>query len=233
MTAGYTASLASLLTVKGLESNLDIKLVLDKGSIIGCENDSFIKDYRKNVLDFKTKQIYILNGSKSSYVDEFKKGNIDATILEAPYEKVFLNKYCDGYASIKPTYRFGGFGFAADFSKAILKLLSEKENLVAFEKKWFSTSDECSVANTKIKRLSFWSFWGIYAISGGASVLSVILFLLFCLRQEADQTLNGNVTPVKSGTSNKTVELANNHETRNGRAMNKHDIKYLNFSNNH
>ncbi|OMO65286.1 Ionotropic glutamate receptor [Corchorus olitorius] len=219
ITASYTASLASLLTVKGLESNLDIKSVLEKGSIVGCDNDSFIEDYLKNVLGFKTKQIYILNGSESSYIDEFNKGSIDAAILEVPYEKVFLNKYCDGYASIKPTYRFGGFGFAfqkgspiaADFSKSILRL-SEKENLAALEKKWFSTSDKCSAANTKIERLKFRSFWGIYAISAGASALCVILFLLSRIRQETHQPSNGNV---QSGTnSNKTVQLANNRNSR-------------------
>ncbi|OMO76354.1 Extracellular ligand-binding receptor [Corchorus capsularis] len=81
-------------------------------------------------------------------------------------------------------------------------------------------SNKCSAANTKIERLKLRSFWGIHAISAGASALCVILFLLSRIRQDTYQASNDNVTPVKSGSniSNKTVELANNRETRNSRA---------------
>lgn len=113
LTSSYTASLSSLLTVKELESNLDIQSVRDGGSYVGCDNESFLQDYLKDVLSFKPEQIYVLNSSESSYVDEFRNNKIDAAFLEVPYEKVFLNKYCNAYASISPTYRFGGLGFVS------------------------------------------------------------------------------------------------------------------------
>ncbi|XVF25703.1 hypothetical protein REPUB_Repub13aG0236500 [Reevesia pubescens] len=113
LTASYTASLSSLLTVKEMESNLNIESVRQRGSSVGCDNDSFLQNYLKNVLAFKQEQIHILNSSESSYAEEFKNNRIDAAFLEVPYEKVFLNKYCNDYTSISPTYRFGGFGFVS------------------------------------------------------------------------------------------------------------------------
>ncbi|KAK6283886.1 hypothetical protein POUND7_002838 [Theobroma cacao] len=217
LTSSYTASLSSLLTVKELESNLDIQSVRERGLNVGCDNDSFVNTYLKTVLSFKEEQIHIFNSSESSYVDEFRKNRIDAAFLEAPYEKVFLNKYCKGYASISPTYRFGGFGFAfqkgspiaADFSRAILKL-SEKGNLTSLEKYWFPPSAECNAANTKIESLSLHSFWGIYAISAATSTLCFLLFLLKLLKNFGHQqeAFRGNVSPGRNGTWNMTVGLA-------------------------
>ncbi|XWS15812.1 hypothetical protein CRYUN_Cryun34aG0033700 [Craigia yunnanensis] len=217
LTSSYTASLSSLLTVKELESNLDIRSVRERGSYVGCDNDSFVKDYLKNVLTFKQEQIHVLNSSEASYVEEFKTNRIAAAFLEVPYEKVFLNKYCKGYASISPTYRFGGFAFAfqkgspiaADFSRAILDL-SENGNLTSLEEKWFSPSSECNAANTKIESLSLHSFWGIYAICGATSTLCFLLFLLRLLKnfRHQQEASRGNVTPGRNGAWNKMVELA-------------------------
>ncbi|XVF87383.1 hypothetical protein PTKIN_Ptkin18bG0115700 [Pterospermum kingtungense] len=219
LTSSYTASLSSLLTVKELESNLDIQSLRLRGSNVGCEDNSFLHDYLKDVLHFREEQIQILNGSESSYVDQFRNKKIDAAFLEVPYEQVFLNKYCNQYASISPTYRFGGFGFAfqkgspiaADFSRAILKL-SEDGNVTLLEKKLFSPSTECNAANTRIQSLSLHSFWGIYAISG---VTSTLCFLLFLHRLQKNfrhqqEESKGNVTSTtrRNGTWNKAVELA-------------------------
>ncbi|XP_022715797.1 glutamate receptor 2.7-like [Durio zibethinus] len=217
LTSSYTASLSSLLTVKELESNLNIESVRERGSYVGCDNDSFIKNYLKNVLTFKQEQIYILNSSESSYVEEFKNKRIDAAFLEVPYENVFLNKYCKGYASISPTYRFGGFGFAfqkgspiaADFSRAILNL-SENGKLTSLETSLFSSSSECNAANTKIESLSLHSFWGIYAISAATSTLCFLIFLLRLLKnfRHQQEAFRDHATPGRNGTWNKTVGLA-------------------------
>ncbi|XVE51428.1 hypothetical protein DITRI_Ditri02bG0039400 [Diplodiscus trichospermus] len=195
----------------------NIQSVRQRGLSVGCDNDSFIKKYLTNVLSFKQEQLYLLNSSESSFVEEFKNKKIDAAFLEVPYEKVFLNKHCKGYGSISPTYTFGGFGFAfqkgspiaEDFSRAILKL-SEEGNLTSLEKKWFSPPSECNAENTKIQSLSLHSFWGVYAISGATSTICVLLFLRMLLKNfwHQQESFSGNVNPGRNGTWNKTIELA-------------------------
>ncbi|KAG6778816.1 hypothetical protein POTOM_015164 [Populus tomentosa] len=76
----------------------------------GCDDDSFVQNYLEKVLGFQTEKIKIID-HENDYPTEFERNNIAAAFLELPYEKVFLNKYCERYTSTEGTFRFGGFGF--------------------------------------------------------------------------------------------------------------------------
>ncbi|KAL5575315.1 hypothetical protein UlMin_017014 [Ulmus minor] len=201
LTASYTASLSSILTVRKLESDIDIDWLKRTNQKVGCDGDSFVGRYLQDVLGFKKDNIY----------------NISSEPL--PYEKYFLNKYCKGYTTTAPTYRFGGLGFvfqkgspiAIDVSEAILKL-SENGNITLLEKKWLTPSDECStMTNTnETQSLSLKSFWGIYLISGATSTIGFLLSLFRLQRSYRRQQANGgNQTPSdKIGIGEKAVGLA-------------------------
>ncbi|KAL5576635.1 hypothetical protein UlMin_018334 [Ulmus minor] len=219
LTASYTASLSSILTVRQLESDIDIDWLKRTNQKVGCDGDSFVGRYLQDVLGFKKDNIYNIS-SEPVYLEEFRKKNITAAFLELPYEKYFLNKYCKGYTTTAPTYRFGGLGFvfqkgspiAIDVSEAILKL-SENGNITLLEKKWLTPSDECStITNTnETQSLSLKSFWGIYLISAATSTIGFLLSLFRLLRsyRRHQQANDGNQTPRdKIGIGEKAVGTA-------------------------
>lgn len=113
LTSSYTANLSSMLTVQRLQpTTADIDWLRNSNSKIGCDNDSFVKAYMIDVIKFKSENIITVQ-SEDNYTGLFERKEIAAAFLELPYEKVFINKYCKAYTSIRPTYRFGGFGFVS------------------------------------------------------------------------------------------------------------------------
>ncbi|KAL5841527.1 hypothetical protein ACOSQ3_012130 [Xanthoceras sorbifolium] len=191
LNSSYTASLSSMLTVQRLKPNVtDIEWLKRNNLKVGCDGDSFVRNYLANVMKFKSENILNVS-SEYDYPGELKNNSIAAAFLELPYERVFITHYCKGYTATTPTYRFGGLGFvfqkgspiAADFSKAILKL-SENGVLKLLEDRWFAPSPECSAyaTNKETESLSLSSFWGLYLISGATSTICFILFLVHLLR---------------------------------------------------
>ncbi|KAB5560661.1 hypothetical protein DKX38_005618 [Salix brachista] len=186
---------------------------------IGCDGDSFVRNYLQTVLGFKPANIKNVD-SQYNYEGEFESGNISAAFLELPYEKVFIGQYCKRYSSTTPTYRFGGLGFVfpkgspltADVSKAILKL-SENGELKKLEEKWFAPSQNClsnATDNDRAESLSLENFWGIYIITGATSTLCFLLFLFQLLKnyhRQQDED-GGSATPNDKSVWEKTVTLA-------------------------
>lgn len=138
ITASYTSSLTSMLTVQQLDPR-EAEL-----TPIGCDSE-FIRSYLESVLLFHAKDIVHIE-REYDYIDAFENGKIRAAILELPYQRVFLSKYSKDYREAGTILRFAGLGFvfqkgsplAKDFSEAILKL-SEDGTLNTLDKYWFST----------------------------------------------------------------------------------------------
>ena len=123
LTSSYTASLSSMLTVQKLRPNVtDIDWLKTNNLKIGCDGDSFVRNYLENVLQFKPENIVNVS-SEVQYTGEFKSNNIAAAFLELPYEKVFLNKNCKGYTATIRTNRFGGLGFVSTNSNIMPNLM--------------------------------------------------------------------------------------------------------------
>nr|POF21991.1 glutamate receptor 2.7 [Quercus suber] len=218
LTSSYTASLSSMLTVQRLQPVRDIEWLRSTNAKIGCDNDSFVKNYLQNVLKFNSKNIITVT-TESDYEEHFKEKSIAAAFFELPYEKIFINKYCKGFTISKQTYRFGGFGFAfqkgspiaKDFSEAILKL-SEDGTLTGLEERWLSPSRECSTDQTSndTDPLSIQSFWGLYLISVAISTICFLLSLIRLLQnyQHDQEAYQGNGTASSGSVWNKAVGLA-------------------------
>ncbi|KAJ6925967.1 hypothetical protein NC651_010416 [Populus alba x Populus x berolinensis] len=214
LTASYTANLTSMLTVQRMEPKFsEYKNYQINHLTVGCDNDSFVQNYLEKVLGFQTEKIKIID-HENDYPTEFETNNIAAAFLELPYEKVFLNKYCERYTSTEGTFRFGGLGFAfqksspiaSDFSRVILRL-SEKGTLTTLEERWFAPSPECSatVPHNNVESLSLRSFKGIYIVSATISTICFLLVLIPLVRNSRNHqeaSIEGNVTPSgKSGSS--------------------------------
>ncbi|XP_021692438.2 glutamate receptor 2.9 isoform X2 [Hevea brasiliensis] len=201
LTSCYTASLTSMLTIQRMQPDgTNIDRLIRNNLTVGCDGDSFVRDYLQNVLKFNAEKIKKVS-SEYDYSKEFQDKQIYAAFLELPYQKVFLSHYCKQYASNTPTYRFGGLGFkgspmVADFSKAILKL-SENEKLVELENKWFPHSPECSngATDNETDSLSHKNFWGLFVISGATSIVCFLILVIKAYWLNEDQA---NGSPNKS-----------------------------------
>ncbi|GLT66694.1 hypothetical protein SLA2020_390470 [Shorea laevis] len=87
LTSSYTASLSSMLTVQQLQPNVtDVEWLKKNNLKVGCDGDSFVWTYLKDVLKFKTDNILNVT-SEYKYTGEFEIKNISAAFLELPYEK--------------------------------------------------------------------------------------------------------------------------------------------------
>lgn len=113
LTSSYTASFSSMLTVQQLQPNVaDIEWLKNHNLKVGCQ-DRFIREYVKNVLNFKSENIVNISHDYI-YLKEFKSKNIAAAFLELPYAKVFLNKYCNEFTGTMASNKYGGFGFVSN-----------------------------------------------------------------------------------------------------------------------
>lgn len=218
--SSYTASLTSMLTIPRLEPNVtDVQWVRKTNAPIGCDGDSFVKDYLHNVLELRNIKTI---DSQDAYPEAFGSGNITAAFLELPYQKVFLKEYCNQYTAAGPNYRFGGLGFvfqkgspiARDFSKAILTLL-ENGKLKRLEDVWFGSSMNCSSSDGsgKTESLRFESFWGLYLVSAATSTICILIFVGRLMRdswkrQEAFQNGAAERSNGIKGILDMVVELA-------------------------
>ncbi|KAK0578136.1 hypothetical protein LWI29_005687 [Acer saccharum] len=208
LTSSYTASLSSLLTVQRLQPNVtDINFLKHNNLNVGCDNDSFVKNYLTDVLRFPPNNVFSFENNESTYLKEFETNHIAALFLERPYETVFLNKYCKKYTTTT-TYRFGGFGFAfqkgspigLDVSRAILNL-SESGELKELEEKWFRPSPECSTEETSPESLTLHSFWGLYLVYGSTSAICFLLFLFRLVKHfhDHEETYQDNTNQSNKG----------------------------------
>ena len=118
VTASFTASLSSMLTVSQLQpSVVDVESLQRANGAVGCNGNSFIIRYLVS-LGFKLENIRTID-SIYDYPDAFERGAIAAAFFVVPHAKVFLAKYCKGYTMTGPTFKLGGFGFVI-FSPFIL-----------------------------------------------------------------------------------------------------------------
>ncbi|XP_059291072.1 glutamate receptor 2.9-like [Lycium ferocissimum] len=193
LTSSYTASLTSMLTVPRLEPSVkDIGWIRRTNATVGCDGDSFVKDYLRQVLELQNiKNI----SNQEDYPKELESGSIKAAFLEIPYRKVVFREHCNQYVVAGPSYRFGGLAFvfqkgsplARDVSEAILTL-TQDGTLKRLEEHWFALSRNCDNVDPadETESLTLGSFWGLYLVSGATSTVC-LLFYVYSLFRKSPQ----------------------------------------------
>ncbi|KAI4296860.1 hypothetical protein L6164_036780 [Bauhinia variegata] len=203
LTSSYTASLSSMLTVKRIRSARDVGWLKENNLTVGCDGrNTFVRNYLEDVYQLQTEKIIDFY-EEDDILEKFHSKKIDAVFLESPYEKVFLNKYCNKFVSSTAAYKFGGLGFvfqkgspmAVDFSKAILKL-AENGTLKNLEEELLTPSKGCSSNSTsaETESLTLNNFSGLYIISAATSTICLALALLKNCHHH-HETGQDNVTP--------------------------------------
>uniref|UniRef100_A0A7N0U3S1 Ionotropic glutamate receptor C-terminal domain-containing protein n=1 Tax=Kalanchoe fedtschenkoi TaxID=63787 RepID=A0A7N0U3S1_KALFE len=192
VTQSYTASLTSSLTVQKLTTQtLDIQELIRDKVKVGCDGNSFVGSYLEG-MRFSTENIIKVYNA-DEYPQLLKNGTIKAAFLITPYVKIFLAKYCRGYATAEPTFHVGGFGFGfakghpllPDMSQAILNV-SESGEISRLERKMLSKYN-CSESQQKddseLGSLDINSFAGLFGITFATSTVALLAFCVSHLRQ--------------------------------------------------
>ncbi|KAF6177167.1 hypothetical protein GIB67_025504 [Kingdonia uniflora] len=207
----YIANLPTMLTVERLHSHsTDIDYLRKNNSKVGCDGDSFILTYLKEVLHFLPENIMEIP-SEYSYPDALNNGS---SFSGAPLRESLplqILRRIQGYGTDLQIWRpwvfRKGSPFAADFSEAFLKLL-ESGNLTKLEDKWFIKSSKCSKQENNYKSLSLRSFWSLFVLTGGGEHVSGHNTLG---RPQASPTIEiemPETSVVRSGTQSRALSLA-------------------------
>ncbi|XP_031479882.1 glutamate receptor 2.4-like [Nymphaea colorata] len=189
LTQSYMASLTSMLTVQQLQPTVtDIDTLLRDGESIGCQNGSFVRNMLINQLKVPESQLKLYT-SPAEYADALvngsQKGGVGAIFDEIPYIRLFLAKYCRGFAMAGPIYKAGGFGFVfprgspfvAAVSRAILNV-TEADRLLEIEERLYENQTCIDVAiEVGTNNLSLTRLRGLFFLTGTAT--TGVLFLLF------------------------------------------------------
>jgi len=117
LTQSYTASLASMLTVRRLKPTFeDVGEIRRNGLYVGYHKDSFVRGLLVKQLHFKESKLKPYKTPEEydealSYGSD--NGGVAAIFDEIPYVKLFLAKYGPKYAVVGPIYQTDGFGFVS------------------------------------------------------------------------------------------------------------------------
>ncbi|XP_047148072.1 glutamate receptor 3.7 [Vigna umbellata] len=197
ITASYTASLTSILTVEQLSSPITgIESLIASSWPIGYQVGSFAYSYLADNLYISKSRLVSL-GSPEEYALALQKGpsegGVAAIVDELPYVELFLSKETD-FGIIGQPFARNSWGFAFqrespfafDMSTAILRL-SENGDLRRIQERWFCKMGcpEERTSNSKPDQLHLISFWGLYLSCGVVSLAALVLFLLRMIRQYA------------------------------------------------
>ncbi|KAM5588068.1 hypothetical protein ABKV19_006493 [Rosa sericea] len=189
LSSSYTANLSSMLTIQRLSPNVtDIEMLRNTNSLVGCDNDSFVRSYLENVLGFNNETVKVIDSSYNS--EQIRSQKLSAVFLELPYGQVFMDKN-KGFTLTKATHSFGGFSFvfqkgspiARDFSKVILDLLENGE-MRRLQDDWLTPNKRPTNTTSDMpESLRLKSFWGLFVISGGTSTFCLIISLTIWLKK--------------------------------------------------
>ncbi|KAL6289607.1 hypothetical protein ACE6H2_007117 [Prunus campanulata] len=180
LTSSYTATLASMMTVKQIQLN-------SRGSYIGYQSGSLgviINLNFKGIKPYRSVEEYADALSKGS-----KHGGVSAIIDEVPYINIFLAKYSADYSMIKTKSTTNGFAFVFpkgsklvhDVSRQI-EHMREEGKLIEMEKTWSlrkTTLMSEAATTTDPSTLDLYSFRGLFLVTGISSAFALFLFLIF------------------------------------------------------
>ena len=122
LTSSYTANFASMLTVQQLSPEVtDIHELQKQGAYVGFHRGSYIEGLLEDIgfHGSKLKPFDASDELHSALSNGSKKGGVDVLVLEVPYIKLFLEKYCNGYTMVGPIYKSAGFAFVSSTTLVI------------------------------------------------------------------------------------------------------------------
>uniref|UniRef100_A0A1D1Y6Y1 Glutamate receptor n=1 Tax=Anthurium amnicola TaxID=1678845 RepID=A0A1D1Y6Y1_9ARAE len=189
LTSSYTASLASMFTVRRLQPKFaDIGELQRNGENVGYPRESFVLGVLKKqgFQESQLKPYLSPQDYAAALATGSRNGGVAAVMDEIPYLQVFLKEYCSNYTMTSLTHNTEGLGFAFpkgsplvnDLSRVILNM-TEGNKMSEIQKKWFGDQNTCPEKDKDISMniLDFKRFWGLFFITGTASTTSLLIFI--------------------------------------------------------
>ncbi|XP_052177247.1 glutamate receptor 2.8-like [Diospyros lotus] len=182
----YTANLTSMLTVRHMEPTVaNIETLKYNHAMVGFARKSFVKNYLVDVLKFSP--IRVRNYTTPEDIAQaLRSKEIAAAFLEAPWAKLFLDRYCKSFMAAGPTYKVGGYAFAfpkgspflSDINAALTQVI-DSGTLGELEDKSI-TSERCVDVDSDDEdvRLSRSSFWVLFVLTGGTSSVALVTYVI-------------------------------------------------------
>ncbi|OMO89278.1 Ionotropic glutamate receptor [Corchorus capsularis] len=187
LTQIYTANLASILTVQGLEPTVtNIESLQSSNAKVGHTQASFVKSYLVNVLRFSPTNMKNYT-SAADIANDLRNRVIAAVFFEVPAAKLFLAMYCKGFTMAGPTYKVGGYGFVFPKGSPLLPLVteallnvSESGKLRELEQSMLA-SQNCTQVDLEddISSLSPSSFWALFLLTGSMSTVALLIYVSY------------------------------------------------------
>ena len=120
LASSYTASLASMLTVQQLSPMFtDIRELQKQGGYVGFHRGSYIEGLLVDIgFDRSKMRPYAPDEFHIALSNGREHGGVAALVLDVPYIKLFLAKYCKGYTMVGPIYKSAGFAFVSSTTLA-------------------------------------------------------------------------------------------------------------------
>ncbi|CAA7408161.1 unnamed protein product [Spirodela intermedia] len=195
LTSSYTASLASMFTVRRLQPKYsDINDLRRNGESVGYPKGSFVEKVLKDLGFHETQMKGYLTPEeyKMALAKGSKNGGVSAIVDEIPYLRVFIKDQCSSYTITDLIHNTEGFGYAfpkgsplaIDLSRSILNMTGSNK-ILEIENRWFREYSSCAEKESDISLniLDFKSFWGLFFITGLASTTSFLVFIVSFLRK--------------------------------------------------
>ncbi|CAN1783716.1 Glutamate receptor 3.7 [Linum perenne] len=233
VTASYTASLTSILTVQQLSSPITgIESLVSSNWPVGYQVGSYAYSYLSQTLHISASRLKSLRNPEE-YEAALRKGpnngGVAAIVDELPYVELFLANRTD-FGIIGQAFTRAGWGFAfqkdsplaIDISTAILKL-SENGQLQNIHDRWFCKRGCPGEHQRKGEpnQLNLISFWGLFLLCGVVSLTALLIYTVRMIRQFAiykhrqlqqisAASSSSSVSPVSTKTARCCCEVAYN-----------------------
>ncbi|OQU89532.1 hypothetical protein SORBI_3002G208800 [Sorghum bicolor] len=191
LASSYTASLASILTVQQLSPTLtDIHELQKQGGYVGFHQGSYMEGLLVDIGFDRSKMrpYHTPDDFHVALSNGVENGGVDALVLDVPYIKLFLAKYCKRYTMVGPIYKSAGFAFAlpkrspllAELSKAIINITGG-DTIIQIEKKWIDqNSCQHDEEMDGSGAITFGGFRGLFLLTGFVTACSILVAFLMC-----------------------------------------------------
>uniref|UniRef100_A0A1J3FJM8 Glutamate receptor n=1 Tax=Noccaea caerulescens TaxID=107243 RepID=A0A1J3FJM8_NOCCA len=188
LTASYTATLTSMMTVQQIRFN-------SNKDFVGHMSGSLIADTAltsSSLREIRSKGLY----SAEEYAQALSNKSVSYVVDELPYLKVLLGENPAKFQMVKTQYTTNGFGFmfqkgsglVANVSREISKLRAE-ERLIEMERRWFEKQNPYTTDDTS-SPITLYRFRGLFMITGVSFAFALAVLFILWLRDQWEVLVN-------------------------------------------
>ncbi|CAF1715807.1 unnamed protein product [Brassica napus] len=181
LTASYTATLTSMMTVQQIRFN-------SNEDSVGHLSGSLIAKMALTSPRFRPTNTKGLNTS-IEYAQAMLNNTVSFIVDELPYLKVLLVEHPGKFLMVKAQCNTNGFGFMFQkghelvplVSREILNLIRTSDKLIDMEKRWFENQLPYTADDT-LNPITLFRFRGLFMITGVSFAFALLVLLILWLR---------------------------------------------------